>query len=94
MTLIFSTKLSGKSFLTTSVSITSLNFLKSVGTGFNLSTSNLSTLFFKLFQLNGTFLNLSVSNSSTSDFKLAKSAFLLKLDVSTPVTFFKSDFTA
>ena len=36
------------SFLTTSFFTTLLNLLKSVGMGFNLSISNLSTLVFKL----------------------------------------------
>ena len=49
-----------------------------IGTGTNLSTSNLSTLLFKLFKLVGTFFNLSMSNLSTSDFKLAKSVFFSK----------------
>ena len=35
-----------------------------------------------------------MSNLSTSDFKLAKSVFLAKDDVSTPVGFFKSVFVA
>ena len=47
-----------------------------------------------MFKLVGTFFNLSLSNLSTSDFKLAKSTFLEKADVSTPVAFFKSDFIA
>ena len=71
-------------FLTTSFSL-----LKLTGIGTNLSTSNLSTLLFKLLKLVGTLFNLSISNLSTSDFKLAKSAFLAKDYVSTPVAFFK-----
>ena len=43
MALTFLTKSSFTSFLTTSLSITSLSFFKSVGIGFNLSISNLST---------------------------------------------------
>ena len=39
------------SFLTTSVFTTSLTLLKLTGTGANLSTSNLSTLLFKLLKL-------------------------------------------
>ena len=35
-----------------------------------------------------------MSNLSTSDFKLAKSVFLVKSDLSTPVVFFKSAFDA
>ena len=46
------------SFLATSFFTTSLSLLKSTGTGTNLSTSNLSTLLFKLLELSGTFLNL------------------------------------
>ena len=67
-------------------STTSLNFIKSTGTGFNLSTSNLYTLLFKLFRTVGTLSNLSISNLSISDFKLAKSAFLANFNVSAPVT--------
>ena len=80
------------SFLRASFFTTSLSLLKTTGTVTNLSTSYLSTLLFKLFKLVGTFFNLSLSNLSTSDFKLAKSTFLEKADVSTPVVFFKSDF--
>ena len=47
-----------------------LNLFKSTGTVINLSTSNLTTLFFKLFKPLDTFFNL-----STSDFKVAKSSF-------------------
>ena len=54
---------------------TSLSLLKSTGTGSNLSTFNLSTLFCKLLKLIGTFFNLSISNLSTSGFKLVKSVF-------------------
>ena len=39
------------SFLATSVFTTSLSLLKLTGTGANLSTSNLSTLLFKLLKL-------------------------------------------
>ena len=56
-----------------------------MGTGNNLLTSNLSALLFKLSKLLGTFFNLSISNPVTSNFKLAKSAFLAKFDVSTPI---------
>ena len=62
----------------TSVFTKSLSFLKSTGTGTNLSTYNLSTLFFKLLILLGTCFNLSIPNLYTSDFKLAKSTFLAK----------------
>ena len=83
-------------FLTTSFFTTSLNLLKSTGTGTNLSIYifNLSILLFKLLRLLGTFFNLSISYLSTLDFKLAQSAFLVKFNVSTPVAFFKSDFAA
>ena len=53
------------SFLT-SFFTTSLNILKSTGTGTNLSTSSLSTLLFKMFRLVGRFFSLSISNLSTS----------------------------
>ena len=72
---------------------TSYSLLKSTGTA-NLSTSNLSTLLFKLLKLVGTFFNLSISDLFTLDFKLAKSTFLGNFDVSTPVAFFKSAFVA
>ena len=63
-------------FLTASLSTTSLNFYKSIGTVANLSKSNLSALLSKLFKPFGPFFNSSISNSSTSDFKLVKSSFL------------------
>ena len=47
-----------------------LNLIKSTGTVINLSTSNLTTLLFKLFKLLDPFFNL-----LTSDFKVAKSSF-------------------
>ena len=71
-----------------------ITLLKSTRTGTNSSTSNLSTLLFKLLKLNGTFFNSSVSNLSTSDFKLSKTTFLANCDVSTLVSFFKSAFVA
>ena len=74
-------------FLATSFFNTLLSLLKSTGVVSNFPMSNLSALLFKLL---GTFFNLSMSNLSTSDFKLAKSVFLAKSDVSTPVAFFKS----
>ena len=40
----------------------SLSLIKSTKTGTNLSTSNLSTLLFKLFKPIGIFANLSTSN--------------------------------
>ena len=55
---------------------TSLSLFQSTGTGgTNLSTSNLSTLIFKLLQLLGKFFNLSVSNLSTLDCNLANQPF-------------------
>ena len=42
-----------------------LVYFKSTGTGTNLSTSNLSILYFKLLKLVCTFSNLSISNLST-----------------------------
>ena len=44
----FAANLSYRAFLTTSFLTTSLNLLKSTGTGTNLSISNLSTSVFKL----------------------------------------------
>ena len=69
-------------FLMTSFSTTSLNVFKSVGTGANLSISNLSALVFNLLNL---FFKL--PNLSTSVFKLAKFVFNAKLEVSTCVIF-------
>ena len=46
------------SFSTTSFFTKSLSLLKSTGIGTNLSSSNLSTLLFKLLKLVGTFFNL------------------------------------
>ena len=55
---------------------TSLSLFQLTGTGgTNLSTSNLSTLIFKLLQLLGKFFNLSVSNLSTLDCNLANQPF-------------------
>ena len=75
-------------FLTTLFLTTSLSLLKSAARGTNLSTSNLSTLLFKLFKLIGTFFNLLISNLSSLDFWLAKSTLLANSDVSTPAAFF------
>ena len=71
---------------------TLLSLLKSTGVLSNFPIFNLPTLLSKLPKLFGTFFNLSMSNLSISDFKLAKSVFLTKSDVSTPVAFFKSVF--
>ena len=64
-------------FLITSIYTAALSLHKSTGTGTNLLTSNLSTLFFKLFKPVGTFSNL-----SATDFKLAKSTFSANFDIS------------
>ena len=77
------------SFLMTSFFTASLSLLKSAAAGTNLSTSNWSTLHFKLLNLFDTFFSLSISNLSTSDFKLAKLSFLANFNVSTPVGFSK-----
>ena len=87
-------------FLITSFFTTSLSLLKSTVTGTELSTSNLSTLLFKLLDLVGTFLNLSITlsaldlsiNVSALDFKLAKPNFLAIFYLSTSLAFFKSAF--
>ena len=79
-------------FFKTSLLTKSPNLLKSTGTGNNLSTFSLSTLFFKLLKLVGTFFNWSISNLSKLDFELAKSTFLAKDYVSIAVKFFKSAF--
>ena len=65
-----------------------LSLLKSTGTVTNISTSNLSTLLFKLLELVEVFFSLSISNLPTLYFELAKSAFSAKSDVSTPTAFF------
>ena len=56
-------------FLTRSFLTKSLSLLKSTGIGSNLSTSNLSTLRFKLFKLVGIFFNSStfLANSDMSN---------------------------
>ena len=92
--LTFLTNSSYTSFLTFSLSTTSLNLFQSVVTGFKLSASNLSTLLFKLLKPLGTFSNSTISNLSKSDFKLTKSAFLANFDVSTFAVLFKLDFVA
>ena len=69
-----------------------MTWLKPTGTGTYLSTSNLSTLLFKLCKPVSIFSNLAISNLSTSDFKLAKSTVLAYFYVSTPVVFFKFAF--
>ena len=79
-------------FFNNTIFTTSLNILKSTGTGTNLSTSLLPTLPFKLFKLVGTFFNLSTSNLSTSDFKLAKSTFLADFDLSSFAVIFEAAF--
>ena len=81
-------------FSTTSFFTTSLSLLKSTGTGTNLLTSNLSTLFFNLPKLVGTFFDLLIPNLPKLDFKLAKSVFLANFYVSTTVAFCKSAFAA
>ena len=78
----------------TSFVTTSLSLLKSTGTGTYLSTSNVSSLHFRLLKLVGTFFNLSIPNLSTLDFKSTKSNFLAKFHVATPAAFFKSTFVA
>ena len=80
------------SFLETSVFATSLGVLKSIGTGTDLSLSNLCTLLFKLLILLSTLYNLSISNLSKSDLKWAKPVFLAIFNVSAAVAFFKSAF--
>ena len=64
------------------------SLLKSTGAVTNLSTSNLSTLHFKLHKLLCTFFNLSKSNLSILVFTFAKKIFLAKDDVSASVSIF------
>ena len=67
-------------FLSASFFTTSLSLLKPVETGI-YSTSNFSTLLFKLLKLVETVFSFSIYNLSTLDFKLAKSSFLANFDV-------------
>ena len=67
-------------------------FSMAIGPVFNLLTTKLSTLLFKLFTALCTFTSLSISSFSTSDFKPAKSVFLANFYLSTSVAFFKSNF--
>ena len=61
--LTFLTSWSYSAFITASFFTTSLSLLKSLGTGTNLSTYNLSNLLFRQFKPGGTFSNLSILNS-------------------------------
>ena len=72
-------------FLTKSLYTASLNFFKSIGTVFSLSTSELFTFVFRLFKLVGTLINLLIYILSPSAFKAIKSFLAAKSDVSTPV---------
>ena len=67
----------------TILSITLLNYFKSIGTVFDLPKSKSSLFVFKLFKLVGILTNLLMSSLSTSDFKAIKSLLAAKLDVST-----------
>ena len=69
-------------FLTTSLSTTSLNFIKFTGAVFNLPASKSSTFVFELFKLVGILLCLVMSSLSTSPFKAIKSFLEAKSDVS------------
>ena len=69
-----------------------LILLTSAGTGTNLSTSNLSTLLFKLLKLVGKNFISSISNLLTLNFELGKSVFSAKDNVST-LDKFNSTFT-
>ena len=74
-------------FLTTSLSTASL---KSIGTVFNLPTSNSSYFVFKLFKLVETFTSLLISSLSTSTFKAIKYFLAAKSEISTPVAWSNS----
>ena len=54
----------------------------------------LSYTLLSLLKLTGWVFDLSISIFPTYDFQLAKSTFLGKSDVSTPIPFSKSDFVA
>ena len=60
-------------FLTTSLSTTSLNFFKSIGTVFNLPTSKSSTFVLKLLKLVGTSLLVSSLSNTKSNTTLTSS---------------------
>ena len=63
----------------------SLIFLKSTGTGLNLSAPESSTFVFKLFKLLGTLTNLLISSLTISALKAINSLLAAKLNVSAPV---------
>ena len=81
-------------FSTTSFSNTSLNFLKSTRTAFNLQTSKSSTYVIELFKLVGTLAHLLMSSLSISAFTAIKSFLVQKSDVSMPVTWYNSFLTS
>ena len=85
------------SFLISSFFTTSLSLLKSTGTGTNLSTSNLSTLIFKLFKPIGTigkFLIYQYLIYLQHILNELNQFFLEESDVSTLVAFLKSVFVS
>ena len=63
----------------------SLIFLKSTGTGLNLSAPESSTFVFKLFKLLGTLTNLLISSLTISALKAINSLLAAKLNASAPV---------
>ena len=83
-------------FSTTSLSITSLNFFKSLGTVSNFPTSNLSAFLSKSksFKPVETLTHLLMSSLPTSPFKAIKCFLAAKSDVSVPVAFPNSFLTA
>lgn len=76
----------------TSLSIASLNFVKSTETAFSSTISESSALFFKLFKPLGTCTSLPISNCLTSTFKAIKSVLGAKLKTSTPAACLNSFF--
>ena len=67
--------------VSTSLSTTSLNFLKSTGTFYNLPTYESSTFVFKLFKLVETLTSLLMSSLSASAFKAINSFLAAKSNV-------------
>ena len=72
-------------FLTTSLSIKSLNLFKPTQTVFNIPTSKSSTFVFKLFKLLGILTSLLMFDLPPSAFQAIKSFLASKSDVLTPV---------
>ena len=77
-------------FLTTSLSVTLLNFVKTIEKILNLPTSKSSTFDFELFISGGTITNLWMFSLSTLAVKAIKFSLAANSDVSTPLAFANS----